>query len=282
MRSRMSPLSIGMNARLFPNNWRPVRQDIAFASANGLTCLQVPGLERGLDADRLGDPLGVVGADLAAAGLTTVMEIIVRIDEHGRTGAGATPVDVLRANLPAITALGCAYVHWHPVPAGPMQPAARRAMEHALAVQCAAGVELAAEYGFRLGLEHNVPSIDLFATPASCAQILAAAPGLGFVCDLSHIAPADLADYLELAPRISVLHVSDTPLPALNHHLPLGEGTFDFAAFVGPLLGRGFCGPAILEIGGQAFAGGFGRDTDAALCDSRDRLQAVIDRINDG
>ncbi|HNP87322.1 MAG: hypothetical protein JST60_11340 [Chloroflexi bacterium SZAS-1] len=27
-----NPIIVGMNARLFPNNWRPVRDEIAFAA----------------------------------------------------------------------------------------------------------------------------------------------------------------------------------------------------------------------------------------------------------
>jgi sugar phosphate isomerase/epimerase len=75
---------------------------------------------------------------------------------------------------------------------------------------------------------------------------------------------------------MSMLHVADTPLPEVNHHLPLGLGAIDFSAYMGALLGRGFAGPAILEIGGLPRSGGYGRDTDAALVESRARLLAAL------
>jgi sugar phosphate isomerase/epimerase len=106
--------------------------------------------------------------------------------------------------------------------------------------------------------------------------VLAGVPGLGLVWDLNHTHPASFGDYLALAPWMSMLHISDTPLPQTNHHLPLGQGTIDFAHYTHELLARGFRGRAILEIGGLPKSGGFGRDTDAALIDSRARLLAAI------
>jgi L-ribulose-5-phosphate 3-epimerase len=58
--------------------------------------------------------------------------------------------------------------------------------------------------------------------------------------------------------------------------LPLGLGTVDFTTYCRALLARGFHGPAILEIGGLPVSGGYGRDTDAALIDSRARLHAAL------
>ncbi len=75
---------------------------------------------------------------------------------------------------------------------------------------------------------------------------------------------------------MTMLHVADTPLPAVNYHLPLGLGSIDVTAYCRTLLVRDFQGPAILEIGGLPQSGGFGRDTDAALIDSRERLDAAI------
>jgi sugar phosphate isomerase/epimerase len=75
---------------------------------------------------------------------------------------------------------------------------------------------------------------------------------------------------------MSMLHVSDTPLPAVNHHLPLGMGTIDFAAYAQALYAGGFSGPAILEIGGLPQSGGYGRDTDAALASSLQHLQEAL------
>ena len=94
--------------------------------------------------------------------------------------------------------------------------------------------------------------------------------------DFNHTAPEDLAAFEALIPRMSLLHVSDTPLPEVNHHLPLGLGNIDFAAYCQTLIERGFNGPAILEIGGLPKSGGYGRDTDEALMDSLRRLQAAM------
>jgi hypothetical protein len=64
------------------------------------------------------------------------------------------------------------------------------------------------------------------------------------------------------------VHVSDTPLPETNHHLPLGRGNVDLT----PL--RTFDDvPLILEIGGLPHSGGPGLDTDDALRDSLERLR---------
>ncbi len=80
---------------------------------------------------------------------------------------------------------------------------------------------------------------------------------------------------MALIPRMSMLHVADTPLPEVNHHLPLGEGSVDLADYCRALRQGGFAGPAILEIGGLPKSGGFGRDTDAALVASLRHLRAV-------
>lgn len=75
---------------------------------------------------------------------------------------------------------------------------------------------------------------------------------------------------------MTMLHVADTPLPAVNHHLPLGLGTIDFPAYFAALLSRGCRGPAILEIGGLPHSGGYGRDTDDALIESLRRCWATV------
>jgi sugar phosphate isomerase/epimerase len=76
---------------------------------------------------------------------------------------------------------------------------------------------------------------------------------------------------------MTMLHIADTRLPAVNEHLPLGLGTVDFAGYSSALLARSFSGPAILEIGGMPASGGYGRDTDEALIDSLHRLQRAVD-----
>jgi sugar phosphate isomerase/epimerase len=139
-----------------------------------------------------------------------------------------------------------------------------------------AAVALAAIDGFRFGLEHNEPDIPLFAGPAICAETLAAVPGLGLVWDLNHAPPEQISGFLDLADRMSMLHVSDTPLPIVNYHLPIGLGTIDFEHYFAELAAANFAGPAILEIGGLPKSGGYGRDTDAALVDSLARLKAFV------
>ena len=271
-------LLIGLNYRGFPGVWRPARAEIAFATTHGFASIQFHGLTSpgGLGTDRLGEAPAAVGQALRAAGLSAVMEIIVRLDPVGQTADGLTTLDVLTANLPAIVSLGCACVHCHFVPLAPAELAALVALERRLLPDLRAGVALAAAHGFRFGIEHNEPSIGLFSTPNRCAAALAAVPGLGFVWDINHTPPEQRAGYLALTDRMTMLHVADTPLPAVNHHLPLGLGTVDFTAYCRALLARDFHGPAILEIVGLPVSGGYGRDTDAALIDSRARLHVAL------
>jgi len=141
-----------------------------------------------------------------------------------------------------------------------------------------AGVAHANAHGFRFGFEHNEPRGGLYATPERCAALLDAVPGLGFVWDTNHTAPEHLGGFLALIPRMTMLHVSDTRLPTVNDHYPLGMGAMDFPAYCRPLIAGGFSGPAIFEIGGLPQSGGYGRDTDDALIDSLHRLTAAIAR----
>ncbi len=268
---------IGMNVRLAPFCSHTVLEEIAFARSAGFDCVQFAVREPGEYASRLGVPLDTLSQALRAANLACVMEIVVRIDQAGRNTLGQTPLDVLQLNLPAIRALNCACVHWHLVPLDrSMGTAALYTLEDALLAQFTAGVELAAAHGFRFGFEHNEPALGLFATPERCALLLDKAPGLGFVWDFNHTIPEHLGGFLQLTPRMTMLHVSDTPLPAVNYHLPLGRGSLDFPSLCRGLLERGFFGPAILEIGGLPQSGGYGQDTDQALLDSRERLAAAV------
>ncbi|MCX6046590.1 MAG: TIM barrel protein [Chloroflexi bacterium] len=269
-------MQIGMNARLFPGNWRPVRREIEFAQVHHFAAIQLPGPEQGLDAARLGDSLPFVAAALQQAKLTVVMEMVVRIDERGQTALGASPLEVLQANLPAITTLPCHFVHWHLVPIQTMPEEATRAVERQLIPQSMAALALAQEHSFHFAFEHNEPSLGLYGTPDACTDLLTAVPGLQFVWDFNHTTPEHLAQFLALIPRMSVLHISDTPLPAVNHHLPLGLGNIQFGAYCQALRHGNFRGPAILEIGGLPQSGGYGRDTDAALIDSQQRLSEII------
>lgn len=261
-------LLIGLNGRFFASNWRPALDEIAFAQAHGFQAIQFRGKEEGLGAEHLGAALGVVSAALRRAGLVPVMEIVTPVNEQGVSSPGHTPLDTLRANLPAIDTLGCRCVHWHPVPTRDTSPAAISAIEQAMLDPLASGADLGIRHGFRFGLEHNSPDLRLFGSPQACAAALAAIPALGFVWDFNHTTPEDRDGFKALIPRMSMLHVADTPLPEVNHHLPLGEGSVDLADYCRALRDGGFVGPAILEIGGLPKSGGFGRDTDEALVTS--------------
>ncbi len=270
-------IKIGMNGRFFTNNWRPAVAEVAFAAEAGFQAIQFPGPEEGLSAAHLGGDLAEVRARLREAAIVPVMEIVVRIDSpSGRTARGLTPLDVLQANLPAITALGCACAHWHLVLRFPASDAEAFAFEDDLYDPLEAGVALGRDLGFRFGIEQNEPEWHPFKSPAACARALRAVEGLGFVWDLNHAVPGDVDKYLALAPRMQMLHVADTPLPVVNHHLPIGQGTVNFEAYFEALTRGGFAGPAILEIGGLPKSGGYGRDTDAALIDSARRLRACL------
>lgn len=267
---------IGMNDRLFPTNFRPILEDIAFARANGFQAIQFHGKPDGLGESQLGASLAATGAALRDAGIAPVMEIVLAVDAHGQHESGRPPIAVLEANLPAITALGCTCVHWHVVLRQRADAPVIDALEAALVSQFAAGVALAAQHGFRFGVEHNAPEARPYHTAARSTALLDAVPGLGFVWDLNHTPLDELDAYLALARRMTMLHVADTALPETNQHVPLGLGNLDFRQIMDKLLRRGFSGPAILEIGGLPKSGGYGRDTDEALISSRDLLLVAL------
>ncbi len=269
-------VNIGMNGRFFAGNWRPAREEITFAQSVGFRALQFRGTEAGLTEADTGSTFAQVAAALAAAGITAVMEIVAHVDADFRTPSGGTPLDLLRANLPAITALPCACVHWHPVLPRHIATDTRRTLERQFHAQYAAGVEVARQHGFRFGTEHNEPAADFFSTPESCLALLDAAPGLGFVWDINHTSPAQVDGYLALTDQMQMLHIADTRLPALNGHLPLGMGNLPVAGYCRALTERGFSGAAILEIGGLPQSGGYNRDTDDALRDSFVRLAVAL------
>jgi sugar phosphate isomerase/epimerase len=102
--------------------------------------------------------------------------------------------------------------------------------------------------------------------------VLEAVPGLHLVWDVNHTVPELVQPLLALAPRFSLVHASDTPLPDTNHHLPLGRGSVDLK----PLAELDV--PLVLEIGGLPFSGGYGLDTDEALVASRARLVNLVQR----
>jgi sugar phosphate isomerase/epimerase len=273
------PFLLGMNARLFPSNWRPAQQEVAFAHDAGFRSLQFHGREGGLATEHLADTAENVGSALRASAIEPVMEMVVRLERTGRTAGGSIALDMLRANLPAIRGLGCTRVHWHLAPAQAMTADELRMLERDAVPQLLEATVLGGAHGFRFGLEHNEPDIPLFASAEACAQALDAVPELGFVWDMNHTSAEKLADFLAFAPRLSLLHVSDTPLPDVNHHLPIGMGAVPFAEYFAHVERAGYSGPAILEIGGIPKSGGFGRDTDAALVESLARINEIFEGL---
>jgi sugar phosphate isomerase/epimerase len=270
-----SNLQIGLNARLFSTNWRPVLQEIEFAATNGFAAMQFPGKEEGLAAEHLGDEIKAVRRALDQAGIVAVMEIMIRVDARGYSALGHTPLEILAANLSAIGGLHCRCVHIHFVPLPTVAPTQLPKLETLLIASLDTAAGLGKEWGFRFGLEHNERVVGLFSSPQSCAKTLAVLPQLAFVWDINHTHPEDLLPFAALLPRVSMLHIADTRLPETNEHLPLGMGNVDFAHFCRLLRAGNFHGPAILEIGGLPKSGGYDRDTDAALIDSLHRLQAA-------
>ena len=271
-------LLVGINARLFPANWRPVRHEIDFAHQHGLQAIQLPGPEQGLGAERLGDSLADVARLLRETGVRAVMEMAIQVDLRGRTINNHSPLDVLQANLPAITTLNINPVHWHLVLPRDTTLADVANFETRILDTLAEAVAVAQAHGFQFGLEHNGIGFAPFASPESCQKAVAAAPGLGFVWDFNHFLAEQLEVYRPLIPHMQMLHISDSPTGQTNHHLPLGQGNVDIVAYCQALREGGFRGPAILEIGGTRQSGGFGKDTDEALLDSARQLRQAWEK----
>lgn len=271
-------IRLAMNGRFFPGNWRPAAQEIAFAHSAGFCGIQFNGERDGLAAARLGQPLDEVQQQLAAAGLEAVMEIVVRVGRNGRTEEGYTPLDVLRHNLPAISALYIRAAHWHLVLTEEIAAAEMPRFEESFFPQLAAAVEDARQVGCVFGLEHNSADSPLpfFSAPDRMAMALTAVPGLGLVWDFNHTPLSQVEAYQALTPRMSMLHVSDAPLPHLNYHWGFGRGHIDYAAYLQQLIADGFAGIAVLEIGGTPWSGGFGQDSDAALIQSHQLFTQAV------
>lgn len=243
--------------RLTGGNWRPPAQELTFAASAGFDTVQIRSDRPGEIDDELGIEPEELGALFDDNGLEPVLEMLVRHD-----GEPGTIARALQANLPAIDAIGFLRVHVHPV--GPSE-AARQ-----LADDFAGALAVAEDAGLILAVEHNAPGHRLLVEPSDVEALLEAVPGLGLVWDVNHTGTDDVGRFLALRERITLVHVSDTPLPETNHHLPLGRGTVD----LGPL--RTFEDvPLILEIGGLPHSGGPGLDTNEALLDSLAILRGV-------
>ena len=241
--------------RLTGGNWRPPAQELAFAAATGFDTVQIRSDRPGALEDELGVPAAELGALYDELGVEPVLELLVRHE-----GVPGTFGRALGATLPAIEAAGILRVHIHPV--GPSEAAPL------LAADLAEAAALAADAGVVFGVEHNAPGHRLLVGADEVERLLEAVPGLGLVWDLNHTPAAEVERFLAFRERITLVHVSDTPLPETNHHLPLGRGTVD------PAPARTFDDvPVILEIGGLPHSGGPGLDTDDALRDSLERLR---------
>jgi L-ribulose-5-phosphate 3-epimerase len=241
--------------RLTGGNWRPAEQELRFASAAGFDTVQIRSDRAGEIEDELGIDAATLGRLFDENGLEPVLEMLVRHD-----GEPGTLARALRANLPALEAIGVLRVHVHPVGVRESAPL--------LEPDFAEAVEVADAAGLILGVEHNAPGHRLLVEPGEIEALLDAVPGLGLVWDVNHTLPEHVGRFLTLRERFTLVHASDTPLPETNHHLPLGRGSVDFA----PL--REFDDvPVILEIGGLPHSGGPGLDTDEALLDSLARLR---------
>jgi L-ribulose-5-phosphate 3-epimerase len=240
--------------RLTGGNWRPPTQELAFAASAGFDTMQIRSDRPGEIEDELGTDPVELGALFDEHGLEPVLEMLVRHDGEPGTFARA-----LRANLGAIEAIGFLRVHIHPV--GPSEAAPQ------LAPDFAEALAIAQDAGLIFGVEHNAPGHRLLVDPADIEALLDRVPGLGLVWDVNHTGAADVERFLALRELITLVHVSDTPLPETNHHLPLGRGNVDLAPV------RTFEDvPLILEIGGLPHSGGPGLDTDDALRESFARL----------
>ncbi|MGZ4339441.1 MAG: sugar phosphate isomerase/epimerase family protein [Gaiellaceae bacterium] len=246
-------MDVGMLGRFFGRhtggNWRPPADELAFAAGAGFDTLQIRSDRPGEIEDELGIDARELGDHFADVGLEPVLELLVRHD-----GEAGTVARALCANLAAIEAIGFLRVHVHPV--GPREAAPL------LAADFAEALAVAEEAGLIFGVEHNAPGHRLLVEPTEVEALLEAVPGLGLVWDVNHTGSDEVPRYLALRERLTLVHLSDTPLPETNHHLPLGRGSVDLS------LVRGLAVPVILEIGGLPHSGGPGLDTDEALLDS--------------
>ncbi len=263
-------IGLGFGARRRSNAFLPALSEIEFAWRERFSVVQFYGQEFGLEEVQLGASLDEVSTALTERDIAAVMEMVIRVDGKGLTDAGQSPYQVLMANLPAITALPCVHVHWHLVPT--FARADYSEFESSLLDEFLKAVKLAGEHGFKFGFEHNEPDLGLFASPESVAAMLDKVNGLGLVWDLNHTPQNQWVDYLQFVPRMSMLHISDTPLPELNYHLPIGEGSIVFSLLMNEVWDRGFRGFGILEVGGLPKSGGYGKDTNEALRESRYQL----------
>jgi len=254
-------MDVGMLGRFFGRvtggNWRPPEHELRFAAAAGFDTVQIRSDRPGEIEDELGIAPTALGELFDEIGLEPVLEMLTfHQGEPGTFGRA------LQANFEAIHAIGVLRVHIHPV--GPLDAAPF------LRDDLAEATAIAEEAGLIFGVEHNAPGHRLLVDPGEVESLLDAVPGLGLVWDMNHTPVDQLDRFLAMRERWTLVHASDTPLPATNHHLPLGRGNVDFS-----VLRDLEDVPVILEVGGLPHSGGPGLDTDDVLADSRARLLAA-------
>jgi sugar phosphate isomerase/epimerase len=251
-------MDVGMLGRFFGRltggNWRPPADELAFAAETGFDTVQIRSSRAGEIEDELGIGAAELGELFDDAGLEPVLEMLVRHEGEQGTFSRA-----LRANLRAIEEIGFLRVHIHPI--------GQAAPVDVLAADLADAVAVAQETELLFGVEHNAPGHRVLVEPDDVEALLDAVPALGFVWDINHTRAEDVPRFLSLQERFTLVHVSDTPLPETNYHLPLGRGKVDLSP-VRALVDV----PLILEIGGLPHSGGPGLDTDEALRESLAKL----------
>lgn len=273
-------VKVGINGRFFTQNWRPAAQELTFCQHNQFKAIQIAIRDEAITPTKVGCTFAELKELATQAQVEMVVELNVLVNEQGQTAAGLTPLQVLDANLPFIEALNCPAVHWHLVPHTYQETADYyQKLEASFFAQAEQAVKLGQQHHFRFGVEHNEAQLRLFATPAAFEPLFEAVPGCGFVWDFNHVAPAEFPAYASFAPRVSMLHLSDTLWPQVNYHLPIGQGNLNFAPFWQALQAAGFNGIGILEIGGLPKSGGYGKDTDEALCHSAGLIRQQLQHI---
>jgi sugar phosphate isomerase/epimerase len=253
---------VGMLGRFFgrlsDGNWRPPEDELRFAAGAGFDTVQIRSDRPGELEDELGIEPGKLGALFDDIGLEPVLEMLVRHE-----GEPGTLARALRANLAAIEAIGFLRVHIHPVGPSDVAPL--------LQADFAEALEVAEDAGLIFATEHNAPGHRLLVEPDAVESLLDAVPGLGLVWDVNHTPTEHLPRFLALRELFTLVHVSDTPLPETNHHLPVGRGNVDFSVLDGIE-----DVPFILEVGGLPHSGGPGLDTNEALVDSLHALREGV------
>lgn len=113
--------------------------------------------------------------------------------------------------------------------------------------------EAAKACGVRLCLENLFPRISPFSTPEAFREVFDRFPDLWMTLDLGHAhigeeGMARILGFIQAVPdRIHHLHVSDNR-GKRDDHLPLGQGSIDFAAAADALQAAGYDGTITLEI----------------------------------